>query len=81
MSHVAHSLHDEFPGDIELLHRLKLSGDHFHALSESYQAVNRAIYRIENGLEPASDQRLEELKKQRLALLDEVSVILDRARA
>ena len=80
MSHVLHSLHDEFPQDAEILHKLKLSDTHFEKLSESYHELNREIHRIESGVEPASDQWLEDLKKQRLVLVDQVSAIVDKAR-
>jgi uncharacterized protein YdcH (DUF465 family) len=80
MTHVAHDLHAEFADDGALLHRLKLSDSHFQKVADSYHAVNREIHRIESEVEPASDQRLEDLKKRRLGLLDQVSAILAKAR-
>lgn len=80
MSHVPHDLHREFPADAELLHRLKLSDRHFQTLSESYQDINRDIHRIESEAEPAADERLEELKKRRLALVDEIAALLKKAK-
>ncbi len=81
MSHVPHELHAAFPQDAELLHRLKTDDTHFQTLSERYHALNREVHRAETDVEPTSDAHLEDLKKQRLALLDQISAILDRARA
>lgn len=78
MSHVPHSLHDEFPQHAELLHRLKVSDTHFQTLADNHHDVNREIHRIESGVEAASDERLEDLKKQRLALIDQVAAIIAR---
>ena len=81
MSHVPHELHDEFPADAELLHQLKLGDPRFHDLAERYHAVNHEVHRIESGLEAASDQRLEDLKKTRLALLDQLAATIAKTKA
>ncbi|MCB2079036.1 MAG: DUF465 domain-containing protein [Novosphingobium sp.] len=80
MSHVPHDLHEEFPEDGAILHDLKLSDAHFQKLSDRHHDINREIHRIEANVEAASDERLEDLKKQRLSLLDEVSQIIKRAK-
>ena len=79
-THTPHELHDEFPDDGELLHKLKMEDGHFQKLHERYHEVNRAIHRIETEIEPTSDEHAETLKKQRLALLDEVKAMLEQAR-
>ncbi len=81
MSHFLHDLHSEFPDDGDVLHQLKLSDGRFPALADEYHAHNKEIQRIENGIEASSDDRLEELKKQRLLMLDEVSAMISRAKA
>lgn len=81
MSHVPHDLHDEFPADAALLHALKLSDAHYQRLADQHHLLNREIHRIETEVAPASDSHLERLKKERLALLDEVAAILAKARA
>ncbi|MDX3910959.1 MAG: DUF465 domain-containing protein [Sphingobium sp.] len=79
MSENGHDLHAEFPAHREILHRLKVEDAAFRDVSDRYHAVAQEIHRIENGIEPASDQRLEDLKKQRLATLDQVaSLIADK---
>ena len=76
MTHTLHDLHSEFPDDGDILHQLKLHNGHYQTLAERYHDVNRAVHRIESGVEPASDARSEDLKKQRLALLDEVAALI-----
>lgn len=76
MSHTPHELHDEFPEASELIHQLKTSDSHFAALADRYHVLNREIHRIDSGVEAASDDRTEELKKERLSLLDEVAKLL-----
>lgn len=81
MSESGHNLHDAFPEQQELLHRLKVENAHFRALADRFHDVTRAIARIEEGLEAASDERLEALKKQRLQALDEVAALIDAQKA
>ena len=80
-AHTPHELHDEFPHDTRILHLLKLADAHFCNLAERYHALNRSIHRIEVEVESASDMYLTRLKKQRLKLLDEISVIIEQAEA
>lgn len=81
MSHVPHDLHEEFPQDVEVLHALKIGNQHFAGLAERYHEVNRAIHRIDSGVEAASDDHSEQLKRQRLAMLDEISGMIAKAKA
>lgn len=73
MSDHGHDLHAEFPEAREALLALKASSEHFRSLSEQHHALAQEIFRIEAGLQASSDVRLEALKKQRLAILDEVA--------
>lgn len=81
MSESGHDLHDAFPEHQELLHRLKVENPHFRALADRFHDITRTIVRIEQGLEAASDDRLEALKKQRLQALDEVAALIDAQKA
>ncbi|HAT85812.1 YdcH family protein [Cohaesibacter gelatinilyticus] len=76
MSHVPHELHDEFPEYEQKLHDLKVNDAHFAKLSDEYHEVNREIHRIESEVEPTSDVYLEDQKKKRLMLLDQISNML-----
>ena len=81
MSHTPHELAAEFPADAAIIHKLKAADAHFAKLADDYHEVNREIHRIEVEVEAASDERTEVLKKQRLALADEIGAILAKARA
>lgn len=77
MSHVPHELHEEFPQQAQKLHALKTSNAHFARLADRYHEVNRAIHRAEAEVEPTSDDTLEDMKKQRLHLKDEIASMLE----
>ena len=73
MSNTPHELAEEFPGHIALMHDLKVKDRHFSRISDLYHDLNRTIHRVETNVEPRSDFELEDLKKQRLALKDEIA--------
>jgi len=79
MSHVAHELHDEFPEKAEAIHALRNGNAHFAKIAELYHELNRAIHRMETNVEPVADETLEDLKKRRLSLKDEISQFLATA--
>ena len=72
MSHVPHELSEEFPEMVELMARLRQSDVHFAKLSDSYHTLNRAIHRGETDIEPTSDAHMTDMRKQRMALKDEI---------
>ncbi len=76
MSHVAHELHEEFPEHVEAIKALRASNNHFHRITEEYHELNRAIHRMETNVEPVDDATLEDLKKKRLHLKDEIAGFL-----
>lgn len=80
MSHTPHELHDEFPADADVLHALKIGNAHYAKIAETYHETNREIHRIESGVDAASDDRLEALKKTRLHLVDEVAGMIAKAK-
>ena len=79
--HTPNELTAIFKRDRDLLTRLKAEDAHYARLADQYHEVNREVHRIEAETEAASDDRTETLKKQRLALLDEISAIVRRGRA
>ena len=79
MSHTPHTLAEELPEYAEAMAALKQSDAHFSKLADRYTELNDEIYRIESELTPASDETAETLKKQRLALLDELAEYLSKA--
>ena len=79
MSHTPHELAEEFPDHIDRIHDLKTSNAHFVKLFDQYHEINRAIHRAETDIEPTDDFHLEDMKKQRLALKDEIAGMLNQA--
>ncbi len=79
MSYIHHSLINEFPELREEIHRLKMSDAHFARLFHEYDTVEHSVHRIESGAEAASDERLENLKKERLHLKDLLFNLLKQA--
>ena len=79
--HTPNELTEIFKRDRDLLTQLKQGDAHYARLADEYHTVNREVHRIEAETEAASDLRNEELKKQRLGLLDEITAIVSKARA
>lgn len=71
-----HDLIHEFPEHREKIHELKTSNHHFAKLFEKYHEVDHEVHRIETDVETTSDDYLEEKKKQRLHLKDELLQII-----
>lgn len=70
----------EFPQYRELVHRLKEADETFRELFDEYHRVDRELFRIGREIEPASDARTLELKRQRLQLEDRLLAMLGAAR-
>lgn len=77
MSHTPHELAEEFPQQVEALHRLKQENAHFAKLFDSYHDVNRAIHRAETQVEPVSEDEESRMRRERLALKDEIAHMLN----
>ena len=76
MSNTPHELAEEFPEHADAMHRLKTENAHFAKLSDEYHELNRAIHRAETDVEPTDDAHMEDMRKRRLALKDEIYGIL-----
>ncbi len=76
MKNTPHELHEEFPEHVARIHELKVSNGHFARLFAEYHEVNRAVHRAETDVEPTTDEHMSELRKQRLALKDELYAML-----
>ncbi|MEI5638373.1 MULTISPECIES: YdcH family protein [unclassified Pseudoalteromonas] len=75
-----HSLAKELPEFKNQIHELKMSDNHFSKLFKDYHDIDNAVIRIEDGVEHASDEHLESLKKQRLWLKDQLYSLLKAAK-
>lgn len=74
-----HDLVHEFPEYKEKIHELKTTDQKFARLFEEYHEVDHEVHRIEEGNENTSDEYLEERKKIRLNLKDQLFVMLKEA--
>ncbi len=72
MSLEKHDLHHEFPEYHDAIHALKVGDAHFAAQFARYHALDQEVHRIETGVENTSDAYLEERKKERLQLKDQL---------
>ena len=71
-----HDLIHELPEYRDTIHNLKISDHHFSRLFDEYHEIDHEIHRIETGIETTSDEYLEDRKKQRLHLKDELFKII-----
>lgn len=73
-----HDLAHEFPEHQEKIRELKLNDAHFAKLFTEYDEGNYDVQKYELGAEVISTEALEELKKKRLMIKDEIYEILLR---
>lgn len=67
-----HSLFRDFPEQHEQLHSLRQSDPKFAELATQYEALDKQICRIEDGVELLAEDALTALKQQRVSLKDQV---------
>ena len=71
-----HDIGRELPEYRDRIHSLKTSNAHFARLFDEYHELDKQVARIEQEIEPTSDDHAEELKKRRLKLKDELFAML-----
>ena len=71
-----HPLSLEFPEFKDAIHALKLGNAHFSKLFDEYDNTDKAINRAENGADHLADAALEDLKKMRISLKDQLFQLL-----
>jgi len=72
----SHDLHHEFPEFNDRIHELKMTDNHFKRLFNEYDEIVHTLMRVEQNIETPSDDVIEEMKKQRLHLKDQLFVML-----
>lgn len=78
MSHLPEDLADIFPDQADRLRELKENDRHFMSLADRYTALDNEIRRSETGVAPAMDDaHADELKRERLAVLDQIAVLVN----
>ena len=74
-----HPILREFPEHRDVIRRLKGSNDHFRSVFEEYHRLDDEIYRIEEEIDFATDQEIEELKMRRAKLKDYIYHLIRHA--
>lgn len=67
-----HYLTQEFPEYETKISHLKTEDEHFKKLFHQFDELDHEIYRVESDAEPASDDALNDLRKKRVHLKDEI---------
>lgn len=75
MTHTPHELREEFPEFADRITALR-ANTHFAKLADAYHDINRAIHRAETDVEPTDDLHIEDMRKQRLRLKDDIYIML-----
>lgn len=79
MSNTPHTLGEEFPGQAERIHALKVADPAFASLLRDYDAVNDEIHLAETNVAPVGQDHETALRKQRLAIKDRITEALQGA--
>lgn len=79
MDLLKHDIVSEFPQLKDKIHTLKTTDHHFARLFSDYDLVNHTIAKVETGGAVMTDEALENLKKQRLKLKDDIVQMLHAA--
>ena len=74
-----HPLSREFPEYLQQLRALHASDAHFARQTEAYEALDKRICRIEDGIETLDGDALSLLKQDRVTLKDDLARQLKRA--
>ena len=72
MTHTPHELAEEFAEFTDKMRELRQSDSHFVRLSDDYHELNRKVHRAETDIDPTSDDHLISMRKERLALKDQI---------
>ena len=76
MTHTPHELTSDFPEHADRIAALRQSDAHSARLADEYHDINRAVHRAETNVEPTSDDHLNEMRRTRMHLKDELFAIL-----
>ena len=71
-----HPLAKDFPEFKDKIHALKTSNTHFARLEREYEDIDKAVVRLETGVEHGSSAELEQKKHLRVTLKDELYAML-----
>jgi uncharacterized protein YdcH (DUF465 family) len=67
-----HDLHHDFPNLVDEIHALKTESNHFSRLFDEYHHLTKEVERLEEEDVPVDDFTIEDLKKKRIRLKDDL---------
>lgn len=76
MSHTPHELASDFPQFAETISTMRRSNAYFAKLADQYHDLNRKVHRAETDVEPTADDHLSQMRKERIALKDELYALI-----
>jgi hypothetical protein len=79
MSNTPHTLAEEFPDKVDVIHKLKISDPHFAKLLKEYDDVNDQVHLAETNVQPTGQFEEEKLRKRRLQIKDAIAEALSAA--
>lgn len=68
-----------FPEYRELITQLKTSDAHFVSLFQQHNTLDQQVKRMVSRTDPSTPEQIEQLKKEKLALKDQIYLILKKA--
>lgn len=78
MSNTPHTLAEEFPDQVDAIHKLKIADPHFAKLLEEYDQVNDEIHLAETRVKPVDEDVEQEFRKRRLKIKDAILSALSK---
>lgn len=78
MSNTPHTLAEEFPGQTDAIHTLKVADPNFARLLKEYDEVNDQVHLAETNVQPMDQFEEEKLRKRRLQIKDAIAEALSR---
>jgi uncharacterized protein YdcH (DUF465 family) len=78
MSLEKHSLLKEFPDHHHTIRHLKMNDAHFAKLFDEYHEIDHEVFKIERGDTPTTDQYIEQQKKKRVQLKDQLFALVKK---
>ncbi len=76
MSNTPHTLADDFPDQLDAIHKLKTTDAHFARLLKEYDEVNDLVHLAETNVAPVEQFEEEKLRKRRLQIKDAIAEAL-----
>ncbi|MGQ7847251.1 YdcH family protein [Granulosicoccus sp. 3-233] len=74
-----HPLARDLPEHKQTIHAMKMNDAHFSRIMEEYEALDKEIVRIEQGLEHVPDLELDGMKMKRVKMKDDLLALLQQS--